>query len=274
MPTLRFGVGLLALVASTASCSVLIDAKKEQCTVDADCENLGEAFAGSVCKESVCVKSEDLGPLGCPAVPPSDNPTVTLSFSVSFAGAVPDDPQPFEILACKRLDASCKSPLGGPVMADNGKPIQLDVPTGFQGFLQVKNRDAVPSMVFLGQKVQVDTAFWDLTIPTPSDVTLLGLGTGTKVDTSLGSLIMIARDCDRNRLAGVVASNSTGGTGYYLAAMLPDKTLMATTEEGAAGFINVPLGSSVMSGIYNGRPLSPTSVESRAEWFSFAEVFQ
>jgi len=274
MPTLRFGIGLLALVAATVSCSVLIDTKKEQCSVDADCANLGDAFAGSVCKESVCVKSEDLGPVGCPALDPSEKPTVTLRFSVSFAGGVPDDPQPFEVLACKRLDTTCKSPLAGPVMAPNGDLIELEVPTGFQGFLQLKNRDAVPSMVFLGQKVQQDTRFWDLTIPTPSDVTLLGLGTGTKVDTTLGALIMIARDCDRNPLSGAVASNSTGGTGYYFAAMLPDKTLMATTEEGAAGFVNVPLGSSVMGGVYNGRPLSPTSVESRAEWFSFAEVFQ
>ena len=64
MPTLRFGIALLALVTSTVSCSVLIDTKKEQCSVDADCANLGEssaAFAGSVCKESVCVKPEELG---------------------------------------------------------------------------------------------------------------------------------------------------------------------------------------------------------------------
>ena len=220
------------------------------------------------------MKPEELGPLGCPPVAPSVNPTVTLSFSVSFAGAVPDNAKPFQILACKRLDSDCQSRVSDPVMANNGETIRLDVPTGFEGFLQVTNPDSASSMVFLGQKAQQDTAFWDLTIPTPTDIKLLGRGAGTMVDPTLGSLVMIARDCDRNRLSGVVASNSTGGTGYYFAAMVPDRTLMATTEEGAAGFINVPIGSSVMGGVYNGRPLSPTSVESRAGWFNFAEVFQ
>ncbi|MEP7051014.1 MAG: hypothetical protein ABJB12_11700 [Pseudomonadota bacterium] len=279
MPKLRFGIALFALVAASASCTALIDTKKEQCSEDADCAALGDAygdaFAGSVCKESVCVKPEELAPLGCPVTPASDKPTVKLSFSVSFAAGVPDDPTPFEISACKRLDSTCKSPVGGPIHADNGETIELEVPTGFQGFLQVTNPDTVSSMVFLGQKVQKDTKFWDLSIPTPVDVKLLGIATGgTKVEPSLGALVMIARDCDRNRLAGVVASNSTGGTGYYFSAMAPDNTLMATTEEGAAGFVNVPIGSSILGGTYNGRPLSPTSVESRAEWFSYAEVFQ
>ncbi|MEO8901957.1 MAG: hypothetical protein ABI488_08815 [Polyangiaceae bacterium] len=307
MPTLRFKIALLALAASSASCSVLIDTKKEQCSLDADCELLGAAFAGSVCRFNVCVKPSAGGsgaggmssggdggdsaagdsaagdnasggsvltPLGCPAVAASPTPTVKLSFSVSYAAAVPTLPEQFKILACKRLDAECGTPVGGPVLADNGALIDLEVPTGFQGFLQITNSQTVSVMVFLGAKAQQDTRFWDQTIPTEGDVTLLGIVTKTQIDPTLGGLIMIARDCERNPIAGVVASNSTGGTGYYFSAMSPDKTLKFTTDEGAAGFVNVPLGTAILGGTFEGRPLSPTSVESRAGWFSYAEVFQ
>lgn len=213
-------------------------------------------------------------PLGCPAVAASPTPTVKLTFSVSYAGAVPKPPEQFQILACKRLDAKCDTPVGGPVLADNGALIDLDVPTGFQGFLQVTNSQTVSAMVFLGAEAQQDTRFWDQTIPTEADVALLGYATNTKIDRTLGGLIMIARDCKRKPVAGVVASNSKGGTGYYFLAMSPDKTLKFTTDEGAAGFVNVPLGTAILGGTFEGRPLSPTSVESRAGWFSYAEVFQ
>ncbi|HEY5375393.1 MAG TPA: hypothetical protein VIK01_17050 [Polyangiaceae bacterium] len=278
MPTPRLRIALLALTASTLSCSVLIDTTPKQCSSDTDCANLGDAFAGSVCTANVCVKPEALGPAGCPRVDASPNPTVTLSFSVSFAAAPPTNAQPFAILACKRLDTPCAGPVGM-AMAEPGVQIGLDVPTGFQGFLQVTNPDTVSAMVFLGLPAQQDTRFWDLTIPREGDVKLIGLATSTTIDRTLGTLVMIARDCDRTPLAGVVASNSTDGTGFYFSAMAPDKSLMATTDEGAAGFVNVSPGTSILSGTYNGRPMSPTSVESRGAtgselgWVSYAEVF-
>ena len=272
MPTPRLGIALFALSASTVSCSVLIDTTAKQCSSDTDCANLGDAFVGSVCTANVCVKPEALGPRGCPPVDPSSDPTVKLTFSVSFAGALPAEPKPFLIAACKRLDTQCASPVGM-TMAEQGVQVDLEVPTGFQGFLQVTNPDAVSAMVFLGQKAQQDTRFWDLTIPTPVDVTLIASATSTPIDSSLSTLVMIARDCDRSPLAGVVASNSTGGTGFYFSAMAPDKTLKATTEEGAAGFTNVPAGTAILGGVFQGRPMSPTAVEARGGWFSYAEVF-
>ena len=276
MPTPRLRIALLALTASTLSCSVLIDTTAKQCSSDTDCANLGDAFAGSVCTANVCVKPEALGPAGCPRVEPSPNPTVTLSFKVSFAAAATQNQ--FTILACKRLDTLCAGPVAM-TTADSGTLINFDVPTGFQGFLQVTNPDTVSAMVFLGLPAQQDTRFWDLTIPREGDVKLIGLATSTTIDRTLGTLVMIARDCDRTPLAGVVASNSTDGTGFYFSAMAPDKSLTATTDEGAAGFVNVSPGNSILSGTYDGRPMSPTSVESRGAtgselgWVSYAEVF-
>jgi hypothetical protein len=277
MPTPRFRIALLALTASTLSCSVLIDTTDKQCSSDADCTNLGEAFAGSVCTANVCTKPEvqgPLSPLGCPVIDASPDPTVMLTFSVSFAAAPPMNAQPFAIKACRRLDTPCAAPVGM-TSADPGKQIELEVPTGFQGFLQVTNPDpdTKSAMVFLGLPAQQDTRFWDLTIPRNGDVTLIGYATDTVIDPTLSTLIMIARDCDRMPLAGVEATNSTGGTGFYFLAMAPDKTLMATTDEGAAGFTNVPAGTAILGGTFNGHLVSPTSVEARSGWFSYAEVF-
>jgi hypothetical protein len=266
MPTKRFALALLASAASTLSCSVLIDTKDSQCNGDADCASLGEVFAGSVCQANVCVAR------GCPAAPASPDATVKLSFHVSFA-APPDDPQPFQVRACQRLDSECAAPVGGPTQAKDGELVELEVPTGFLGFVQVTNPDAVPTNMYLGQPVQQDMRGWDLQIPTPETVALLGSETDTKLNANLGTLVMIARDCNRNPLAGVQATNSSVGTGFYFADMVPDKTLSETTAEGAAGFVNVPLGDATLSGIYEERDMSPNVVVSKKGWFSYAEVF-
>jgi hypothetical protein len=279
MPMPHFGTALLslALVASTLSCSVLIDTTAKQCSSDTDCSNAGDAFAGTTCQDHVCAKPEvsdvPSGPRGCPEVDPSASATVKLSFSVSFAVTAPAKPQPFAVQACKRLDTLCDQPVSDVVLFEPGKQTELEVPTGFQGFLQVTNPDALSSIVFLGQKAQQDTRFWDLRLLRESDVSDIGTATDTPIHRTLGTLVMIARDCQRAPLAGVVASNSTDGTGFYFAAMAADTTLTATTEEGVAGFLNVSPGTAGLSGTYDGRPMSATSVESRAQWLSYAEVF-
>jgi hypothetical protein len=276
---------VLAALGATLSCSVLIDTSTKQCSADADCAKLGAAFAGSVCEKNLCVAPAPVvqDPLVC-VTPDAGAGTAKLSFTIAFA-ATPKDPQPFDIVACDRLDVTCESPVTDHVSANAGDSVELNVPVGFQGYLQILNPSAVSAMEFLARPIFEDTAGWNLTIATETTVQQLGLATGTQIDRTLGTVIMIARDCQRAPLAGVQASIAvTQGSdtdagpdktvSFYFANMFPNKSLMATTTEGAAGFVNVPVGSAVLSGTIadSGFALSPTAAVSRAGWLSYVEV--
>ncbi len=281
---LALGVSSLA----TLSCSFIVnDTSTKQCSVDADCTKLGAAFANTICQQNLCVASD---PLSCRTIPQT-NPTVKLTFTIGFAAKPTGSQGLFTVVACNPLDVNCDSPIAGPATedpTDTSQSIELDVPYGFQGFLQITNDGVtVPSMEFLARPLQQDTAGWNLTIATPTTVALLGAATGTSVDIKNdGLFIMVARDCNRTPIAGVQTTiNVTQGdnadagvdssiVAFYLDNTFPVKTLMATTAEGAAGFANVPPGSAVLNGTIqaSGFQLQPTSAQSRAGWISYVEV--
>lgn len=280
----RLALAALAGGGAVLSCSVIIDTSSKQCSVDADCAKLGGGFTGSVCQKNLCVVED---PLVCKTPDAGTKTTVKLTFSIGFA-AKPSDPGMFTVLACDRLDVDCASPVAGPVELDPSDPmaqVELDVPVGFQGYLQVTNPSTVPSMEFLARPLEEDTAGWNLTIATEATVAGLGLATQTKIDRTLGTFIVIARDCQRVPLAGVQTSiEVTQGTdndalpdntvGFYLVNMFPSQAQTVTTSEGAAGFVNVPLGSAALSGVIldSGVALSPTSAVSRSGWISYVEI--
>ena len=61
---------------------------------------------------------------------------------------------------------------------------------------------------------------------------------------------------------------------FILVNTFPSKSQQVTTSEGAAGFVNVPLGSAALSGtiVDSSFALSPTSAVSRSGWISYVEV--
>jgi hypothetical protein len=277
----RVATLLTVLAGAALSCSVIIDSSSTQCSQTSDCAKLGAAFAGSVCQKNVCVAPDN--PLICKSIDAGANSTVKLTFTIGFATA-PTDPGMFTVLACQRLDPDCSSPVAGPVVAAAGAPVELDVPVGFQGYLQVTNPSAVNSMEFLARPLEEDTAGWDLTIATEGTIAALGFATQSTIDRTLGTFIVIVRDCNRVPLAGVQTSlNVTQGDpdagpdntiGFYLVNTFPTKSQLETTDEGASGYANVPLGSATLSGtvVASGMSLSPTSAVSRSGWISYVEV--
>jgi hypothetical protein len=280
----RVATLLTVLAGAALSCSVIIDSSSTQCTQTSDCAKLGAAFAGSVCQKNVCVAPDN--PLVCKSIDGGANSTVKLTFHIGYA-TPPSDLGMFTVLACGRYDVNCSSPVAGPVIEDPSDPnskVELDVPVGFFGYLQVTNPSAVNSMEFLARPLEQDTAGWDLTLATEATITGLGLATQSTIDRTLGTVIVIARDCNRVPLAGVQTSlvisqgDPDAGPdktiGFYLVSMFPTKSQMETTADGASGYANVPIGSATVSGtiVATGMALAPTSAVSRSGWISYVEV--
>jgi hypothetical protein len=276
----------IALVIS--SCSALIDVDAQQCTKDADCVALGAAFAGSVCDHSLCVMpTETTGgeagspsevppdPLKCTPVELSSEDKVKYSFAPVFApGAEPAEPKPFTIKACEQLDLDCAHPVFGPIDVIAGEPQDFLVRPGFAGFFAITNPDTIDGLLFLGRPVNDDTVGWNVTMPTPQVVSALAFATGENVDPELGLVLSVARDCSGSLLEHVTFSNSKGGLGYYFVMNLPDSSLTETGPQGAAGYANVPISTTILTGVHeSGAMLGPVSVRVKPHTLSFAEIW-
>jgi hypothetical protein len=275
----------VALIVS--SCSLLIQVDGQQCTADADCAALGASFAGAVCEHNLCVRPADTGggeggltgepsdPLACETVPRSTAKAVKYSFAPVLApGAEPENPQPFSVVACEPLDLDCERPVFGPIDVNAGEPRDFEVEPGFAGFFKITNPDTIDGLLFLGRPVNDDTVGWNVTMPTPQIVGALALATMEDVDPELGLVLTVARDCDGLPLEHVAVTNSKGGLGYYFVMNLPDTSLLETGPQGAAGFANVPISTTILSGLHaSGKPLGPVSVRVKPRTIAFAELW-
>jgi hypothetical protein len=87
-------------------------------------------------------------------------------------------------------------------------------------------------------------------------------------------VLTVARDCNGGPLADVTVENSEGGLGYYFVTSLPSTTLTKTSIQGAAGFANVPIGTTILSGVHDsGTKLGPSSVRLKAGYISLVEIW-
>jgi hypothetical protein len=277
-----------SLAVLAAACSVLIDVDAKQCKVDADCAQLSGAPANAVCVQAVCVAPTDDSPtagaagmsgggepLVCDKRETSKEETVTYSFAPIYApGGEPENPQPFHIKACEQLDLTCEHPVYGPLDVNVGEPQPFIVPTGFNGYFEITNPDTLGGLIFMGRPVIEDTVGWNVTMPTPDLVAQLSIVTGENVDAELGLILTVARDCAGLALADVTVHNTKGGLGYYFVNFLPDTNLTKTGPQGAAGWANVPITTTILSGTHtSGKEFGPVSIRTRPGFMSFAELW-
>lgn len=274
--SLGLGGGLLA------GCSVLIDVEGKQCTSDQDCEALGPAFAGSTCEQSVCVlPSSGAGgapggeTLVCETPPMSEQPKVKYTFApIYVVGSAPADPEPFKISACLPGDLDCTTPVDGPRLVNAGEPQDFLVPPGFRGYFSITNKDSLDALVFMGRPILQDTVGWNVTIPTPLLVRQLSVATGENVDSSLGLIISVARDCDAKPIQGAKFTNSKEGLRFYFVDSLPDTSLKETAAQGAVGFANVPISTTTLRAtLPSGQELKEAIIRVKPNTASLVELF-
>lgn len=288
-----FAFGLIGGL--SASCSLLvIDVDERQCRSTPDCEALGAAFAGATCERGVCVLPSSAGdggegaggapsdepqdPLVCKPPKPNESDTVVYSFAPIFlAGTAPSAPEPFRVRACDAFDFDCERPLVGPVEVEPGVPFDFELPkgdAGFAGYFQIENPDTLSGLLFMGRPILEDTIGWNVTMPSRNLVAQLAALTMQDLAPELGLILTVARDCQGEPLADVTVSNSKGGLGYYFISNFPDTSLERTGPQGAAGFANVPILPTSLSGVLpSGQELGPVAVRVKPGFMSFAELF-
>jgi hypothetical protein len=289
---------VLGIVATTASCSVLIDVDDKQCELAQDCAARG--FLNAECRENLCVPIDDAmggaggdagqsdeggagamtsNPLMCEAKTATPDTTVKFTFAPLFASP-PENPKPFIVKACQQFDLDCKNPLFGPIDVEAGVPMDFEVPvgaagTGFIGYFDITNEATLHGLYFMGRAITVDTMGWAVRMPDAETVQNLGFFAQQDVDPNLGIVLSVTRDCEQLPLQGGTFSSSAGGDVFYIVNDLPNVNTTVTGPQGAAGFVNVPLGTTVLNVMLeSGQTLKPVTVRLPGpNTISFVEVF-
>jgi hypothetical protein len=202
---------------------------------------------------------------------------LTYSFSVvDFVSAAPVER--VRVRACFRPDVRCESPASAEVGPGSDGRVQVTTFGGFNGYLELVGEGMLPQLLFF-------SAPWSpvfLAQPQRQTVqllparALLALGDSARLplDPESGVIAVTAYDCAGSAAAGVRLEIDTGSVPYAFVDDLPVANQDSTSEQGLAGFVNVPPGVVVVSGFPHGRA-ETVSVESllvRTGWLSSASL--
>jgi len=208
----------------------------------------GGAAAESVqsCVDTNCEESKLDARWLCPV----DSMSVradTVRYSVrvvDFVSAMPR--QDLKVKACRNSDLNCEDPVATFVDTKQTGRAQLELPSGFLGFFEVKS-DAVDTLLYVTKPIVEDTIDRDITVPTLETIDLLASLLEYTWDMDKGLVVLEVLDCSEAPQSGIHFECHAGGDGFYMVNGIPFKSEQMTmydpmnnTAEG--GFINVPQG--------------------------------
>lgn len=205
--------------------------------------------------------------------PAAEQVPLELALSaVDFVTAAPVEG--LRVRACFRADVGCANPLSDErAPADDGR-IQVSADPGFNGYLELLAEGMLPTLLFFSAPwssallAQLQRTPVRL-LPRP---TLQALGSTARIqlDPAGGVLGVYAYDCGGTAAPGVRLELDTGAVRYTFVNELPVVDQDVTSEQGLAGFVNVPPGVVVVSSFAEGQPeaLSVESLLVRGGWLS------
>jgi len=233
-------------VVAQGACSLAFPANGAQCSVTADCSSRGEAFHGSVCVDSVCVRP-DAGPereagheasrvvdtgrdtpetrdAGDAAVDAGSNNWACLghvgwpdaspelvTYTAGFVNLITNAPIPgVRVEPCSTLDPTCSSPLAEAGLTNDAGLVSFAVPFGYNGYLRSDWDAALPSLIYAIPPAGIDNTPATMVVSKlPFELfTLIKIDGGVSADPSDGTLFLSAYDCLGNPASGVIFTMS------------------------------------------------------------------
>jgi hypothetical protein len=277
----------VALVAT--SCSLAFDLGREQCAGDGDCAALGAD--GAKCVDNVCVVGSsgtggDGG--GGGGVDPAwaclgsfETPTATTiahKFRFEYATAAGVPPPDLAIELCSSLDVDCANPVPGIPQPDSTGTVTLELAPTFTGFLKITSSDMLmPSVAYLQSPVILPPNENVIRLIRPTEFAALVTASKQTYDDTRGVAVILTDNCLDARSAGVVITTTDTDpdtVAFYFRGNLPDVEAASTDEQGAAGFLNLPLGIVTVDGFVgaDGPFIGEASFEARAGTISYVTV--
>lgn len=240
------------------ACNVIVAGDDAQCTTTDDCAARG--FAGAICVDQLCVAEDvvDDPVWGClgEVVEPTPDPSKSVAFEVRLAYAVGGAAASTDTVIdiCDKLDITCadddpRYPKG--LHPDASGVVEVVVPEGFDGFVQVTGPDLVDSRVYVGRPIVEPPPVQEIQLLSPTDLDLLATLAGEEPDPTRGTAIVLVVDCKGDGGGGVRFETPNGDMEtlqFYLINQAPTvpPTAKATDKDGFGGFFNLPVSSAVV----------------------------
>lgn len=241
----------LGICSVTSACSLYVDTDRVQCTTDSDCSERGPEFAHSTCHESLCqpVVDQTWACLDQPASgPPSSTATVHVILNVvdlltkkPLAG--------LSLTLCAKLDANCSLPVAQYQSTEGGQ-IDVEMPAGFDGYLQAEGSGIYPTLIFPPNTSKQRAPGTIPLVPASFIGTMFsGIGVAS-IGAERSTILTTALDCLGRPASGMILANQPTDdqtVPYVLEGGLPSRTARATDSTGSGGFVNVKAGSTVIT---------------------------
>lgn len=279
-------LGAAALV-QTLGCTVIIDADRKQCKVDADCTNRGEPFANTVCINSMCENAPS-ALWGCMnEEPPEPLPPATYNVTFhaqSIANTMPIAGVPAKL--CRKINPACPEPEATGVTDANGD-VTFQIPSNLAAFVAFDKFDEtlpqekwgdewVPANYFINPNVTSDMTI-AVQMATFQLLNILTLLVEKPQEPDRGTVLINVLSCTGAGAPGVVykADRADDLTiPFYVEGSVPNALRTSTNTDGFGGFINLPPGIVAVSGEVeeNGRLIDTTSVTVFANTITYSRL--
>ncbi|MEO8181176.1 MAG: hypothetical protein ABI895_20250 [Deltaproteobacteria bacterium] len=176
------------------------------------------------------------------AVTPSLSRTGNVSYSVGVSSLFGAPITNLVARACLPADPACATPISETRGLTPEGRLVVQVPVGYDGFLEVTEDGHVPAVTYMRKPVLNDTfdAIPLQPIPTAGVLQLAGL-LKVEIVPDLAIVTVQIADCNDERGSGISFTNNLGGLGFYFVDGLPSVTASATDPQGLGGFANVPI---------------------------------
>lgn len=215
------------------------------CRDDADCN----ASREEGCLGGECVDAEMAELWVCPKEKPEIDEDATLTYRVQVAEFVSPDPiRNLKVQACNINDITCPSPVAEFVDEAGTGLVELRLPGGFAGFLELTGDDMLTSLWYFTRPLTRDTVGKDLLVASPTTLSLLAGATGLAVDSSRGLVILEAFDCAEVGQGGVSFQESKGNAlPFFIVNEIPNREVNVTVRDDVndiaiGGFFNAAPG--------------------------------
>jgi len=234
---------VIACLAS-ASCSVLVDKGRVQCTTDSDCRDRGPESVGAICSDSICLPDPVWGCLGSVVFPKPMGDLYTLTIHVrDLVNQMPI--MGVTAAVCERPDTQCKAPLIKDFPATAMGDLQIPLRAGFDGYLELRAPGRMPGLYFVYPPMDANREIPLVPMLETALVEQLAILNMKELKPERGHVLLGGYDCRRMPGEGIVLTSQDTDeqtSTFYVLNNLPKVDAKATDASGRGGFINMKEG--------------------------------
>ena len=241
-------ISLMAVGA--AGCSLLVDPQRQQCQIDADCQDRNADYPDAVCGQSVCQPNPAwscLGEVMWPTPAPRKSSVIfrirDLVTEAPVGGVTGR--------VCNKLDFDCARPLATGLISDGAGTLVFELDAGFDGFVEFGPPGRMPGVYFFYPPISGDREYPSLPVMAAPELAFFAQQGGHPVVPDRGHVMLGSYDCLTRPADGVLLSSEDADpatAAFYLVKKVPSFTAPGTDSSGRGGLINLRSGSVSITG--------------------------